>query len=233
MERDAQAALAKGAEGFGIRLTPRELDLFRLYLDELLEWNRHIRLTGVRSREGISIELLLDSLIPSPFLPGSGRLLDVGSGAGFPGIPLKIRFPGLDTTLLEAHSKKGSFLKQVIRRLGLTGIRVIRGRIEGKGALLRLEGYDLVTVRALAGLSRSVTWCAPHVRPEGLLVCFLGSKGREVLRESRGVIRDAGLEVERVIPYVLPGREAARCGVVFRKRPEGTKKAREEAPGLV
>lgn len=205
------------ARDFGLHLSQYHLNLFRIYLTELKDWNQRINLTGLKSSERMVIELFLDSLIPVPFLPDTGRMLDVGSGAGFPGIPLKIYRPQLMTHLLETNSKKVSFLKQVIRLLGLKEIHVIKGRIEKDGGTLHPEGYHLITARALAGLSKTVAWCSPFLRPSGLLVSFLGSHAEEDLKGCERIMEANRMVIYRKIPYILPGKRSKRNTVIFKK----------------
>jgi 16S rRNA (guanine527-N7)-methyltransferase len=199
--------LANGAASFGIRLSSSELRLFKLYLEELWEWSRRFNLTGLKTRERIVIELFLDSLIPAPFLPARATMLDVGSGAGFPGLPLKIRQPGLQAYLLEANSKKAGFLKQVTRMLELQGVGVIRGRVE---AHQPTPGYEVITARAVASLNRTLLWCSPLLSDGGILVVFLGLEGEKDMERSEGVLDACGLRVNRKISYILPGRKAQR-----------------------
>ena len=163
------------------------------------------------------IELFLDSLIPATFLPDSGRLLDVGSGAGLPGIPLNIYSPRLSTHLLEINSKKGSFLKHVIRLLRLKEVIVIKGRIEKEGCNLHPKGYHVITARAVADLSQIITWCAPFLRSGGLLVSFLGQKADEELVKSGEVMEKQGISLLQAIPYFLPGKKSGRNTMVFQK----------------
>jgi 16S rRNA (guanine527-N7)-methyltransferase len=178
---DEIRALRRKSLGYGIELSEDQLSLFQIYLDELCVWNRRMNLTGLSHRERMVFELFLDSLIPAPHLVGTGRLLDVGSGAGFPGIPLKICKPRLKAHLLEANSKKVSFLKQVIRLLNLDETEVIRGRIEKDGGSLHPDGYHLITARALAPLGRTIAWCAPLLTPGALLVSFMGGGVKDEL----------------------------------------------------
>jgi len=202
----------------GIDLSPQQLATFRRYLDELWDWNRHINLTGLTRRERIVIELFLDSLIPVPFLPDRGSLLDVGSGAGLPGLPLKICKPELKVHLLEPNAKRVSFLNHVIGLLGMEGIEVIRGRIERDRSLLAPEGYDVVTARALADLDQIIVWCGPVLRPDGQLIGFLGQQGeRELERRWNSFIKQ-DLEPVRTKTYLLPQRESKRTVVILRKR---------------
>jgi 16S rRNA (guanine527-N7)-methyltransferase len=191
--------------------------LIRIYLNELWEWNQRVNLTGLSGRERIAIELFLDSLIPAPYLPKSGKTLDAGSGAGFPGLPLKIMMPGWDMCLLEANRKKVSFLKHVIRLMKIQGIEAVKGRIEAKEIQTLLGGYDIITARALAPLSQTVAWCAPFLRPEGLLVCFLGAESREALAEAEEVMKSYRLVLDKAIPYILPGGKRERHTLILRR----------------
>jgi len=177
-----------------------------------------MNLTGLTSRQKIIQDLLFDSLIPSTFLPETGRLLDVGSGAGFPGIPLKICKPSLTTHLMEANSKKVSFLKQVIRLTKLRRIDVIRGRIEKDGSRLHPEGYHIITARALAHLPQALKWCAPHLISGGMIINFQGSRFDNVLEESSDVIKKHCLILDKSIPYSLPGKDSQRHLLIFIKR---------------
>ena len=206
------------ARDFGIELPLQHLNLFCIYLTELMDWNQRINLTGLKSNKRVVIELFLDSLIPAPFLPDAGGMLDVGSGAGFPGIPLKIYRPQLETHLFEKTSKKVSFLKQVIRLLGLNGIHVIKGRIEKNGDTLHPDGYPLITARALAGLHQTIEWCSPFLLPGGLLVSFLGSRAEEDLKECQQIMEENRILIHRKIPYLLPGKRSKRNTVIFKKR---------------
>ena len=206
--------LFQSAERLGIELSDHQLDLFRIYLEELWSWNRKFNLTGLEDRRRMVIELFLDSLIPSPFLPGEGDLLDVGSGAGFPGLPLKIHCPLRNTFLLEPNSKKVSFLRHVIRLIRLEEIHTIKSRVEHlpKGAR-----YDMVTARALAEFGKTLESCAPLVKDGGLLVLYLGARAEENLRESERSVADQDLRVCKKISYTLPGKRSERHTVIFQK----------------
>lgn len=217
MKGDELEALYHNALGYGIELSQHQLDLFRIYLDELLDWNRKMNLTGISKRERIVNELILDSLIPAPYLTGKGRMLDVGSGAGFPGLPIKIYNSHLETQLLEANSKKVSFLKQIIRLLKLDNIEVVKGRIERNCNNLHPSGYDFITARAVARLDKTIEWCTPFLSPDGLLVCFLGNPAWEVLKKNQQTIAEHTLTLYRIVPYFLPGKRAKRNSVILKK----------------
>jgi len=177
-----------------------------------------MNLTGLSHRERMVFELFLDSLVPAPHIAEKGRLLDVGSGAGFPGIPLKICKPQLNAHLLEASGKKVSFLKQVVRLLSLEKTEVIRGRIERDPGILHPDGYHLITARALAPMGQSIMWCAPLLRSGGFLVSFMGGRFEDELKENRQVIRDHGLTIHKKISYILPGKATERATIILEKK---------------
>jgi len=206
------------AKKYGIVLSEYQLGLFQTYLDELWEWNQRTNLTGLSNRKRIAFELLLDSLIPAPFLSQRGTLLDVGTGAGFPGIPLKIYNPDLVVHLLDANFKKGSFLKQAIRLLGVNDTAVITDRIEEASNSLLPEGYDIITARALARFGQAITWCAPKLAPGGLFVSYLGGRAKAELREYQEIIDEHNLVLHKRIPYILPGMDSERMAVIFRNK---------------
>ena len=218
MFEDEIRVLGEKSLDYGIELTEDQLTLFQIYLDELWAWNRRMNLTGLSHRERMVFELFLDSLIPAPHLSETGRLLDVGSGAGFPGLPLKICKPQLKVHLLEASSKKVSFLKQIIRLLKLDETEVIRGRIESVRGGLHPDGYHLITARAVAPLSQNIAWCAPLLSEGGVLVSFLGGDAEDRLKENRQVIEDHDLFIGKKIPYRLPGGKGERTTIIFQKK---------------
>ena len=203
---------------YGVELSEEQLGLFQIYLDELCAWNRRVNLTGLSHRERMVVELFLDSVVPVPHLIEKGRLLDAGSGAGFPGIPLKICKPGLSAHLLEANAKKVSFLKQVIRLLNLDETEVIRGRIEKDVDRLHPDRYHLITARALAPVAQTIAWCAPLLRPGGHLISFIGGRIEDALKENQHIMEEHGLTIYKRIPYALPGRASERTTIIFERR---------------
>ena len=217
MNRKEKDLLRTWACDFGAELSGPQLRLLGIYLNELWLWDKRMNLTGLTTRERIIKELLLDSLLPSPFLPEKGHLLDVGSGAGFPAIPLKISRNKISFHLIEAKAKKVSFLKQAIRLLGLKGIEVIRGRIEKDIKVLRPEGYNVITARALAHLPQTLAWCSPFLIPGGAIVNFQGSRFEHALTESSDVMKRERLFLYKSIPYILPGKDSQRHILIFKK----------------
>jgi 16S rRNA (guanine527-N7)-methyltransferase len=214
--------LGAEAKKYGIELSESQLRLFQVYLDELWAWNQRTNLTGLSSRKRITIELFLDSLIPAPFLVKSGSLLDVGTGAGIPGIPLKILSPRLIAHLLDANFKKGSFLKQVVRLLGVNETMVITERVEDAEDILLPQGYHIVSARALSRFGQAIKWCAPKLTPGGLFVSYLGRRAEAELREYQGIIDEYNLVQHKEISYVLPGMDSKRTVVIFKKKDDSS-----------
>ena len=198
-------------------LSPSALDGLTVFLDELTRWNARINLTGLKSRERIIHELLLDCFVPVPFLPKNGTLLDVGAGAGFPGLVLKICNPSLSVSLLEPNGKKATFLRHVIRLCGLGQIQVIQARAESGTGMLASEGYHVVTARALAGLEEALRLCVPWVRREGLLVSFQGADAAARLEACRPLIDASGLVLFKNLAYPVPGKPEKRQVLLFRR----------------
>lgn len=205
------------AAELGLVISVAQRNLFSIYLEELWDWNKKVNLTGLTSIESVIRELLLDSLIPSPFLPQQGWLLDIGSGAGFPAIPLKIHNPDIKMHLFETNVKRVSFLRQIIRSTGLSDIEVLRGRIERDTSLLNEKGYHAVTTRAVANMKLTLEWSAPHLRSHGLLFNFQGSNYEKDLRESSAVMNHNQLYFHSAIPYKLPGKTALRNLIILKK----------------
>jgi 16S rRNA (guanine527-N7)-methyltransferase len=202
--------LQEKAADYGVILGKEQLDLFDTYIKELIEWNSRMNLSGIKDRGRIILELFLDSLVPAPYLPVKGRLLDVGSGAGFPAIVIKILIPTLNVKLVEANAKKTSFIKQVIRLLKLSDVEVINGRIENIGDKLSPEGFDIVTSRAWTNLNQFARLCSSLLLPGGMLVYYSGSSIDESLINSEFFIEEQRLSLDRLIPYRLPGMDAGR-----------------------
>ncbi len=159
--------------------------------------------------------LILDSLVPLPAIPERGRLLDLGSGGGFPAIPLKICRPHLQFQLLEPSNKKAVFLRHAVRMLGLKRIEVISARIEDSGAKLASDGYRVITARAVTSLQNTLQWGGRWLADDGILITFQGDSWKSVLEQSDDMIKRERLALSRTIPYRLPGMTGERTVLIF------------------
>lgn len=213
--------LKRGAHHFGIPLSEEQLGLFNIFLEGLWLWNQRINLTGIANRREMVIKLLLESLVALPYLPSSGTLLDVGSGAGIPGLPFKIARPQYEVHLLESKAKKVSFLKDMIRKTGLKNIEAFQGRAEKSNELPTLfNTYDIVSARALAPLAKTIGLCSPRIGLKGMLVTFQGPAVHHAIANSQKVLDDLGLGVETNAPYRLPETREKRYLLILKRCPQ-------------
>jgi len=219
MKPEDRQFLKKGASEFGTMLSEKQLCLFDVFLEGLWSWNKRMNLTGISEKREMIIKLLLDPLVALPYLSPGGTVLDIGSGAGIPGLPLKIGRPELEVHLLESKAKKISFLKDMIRKLGLKGIEACQGRAEKNADLPTLfDFYDIVTVRALAPLKKTITICSPYLEPGSLLVTFKGSSLDREIEESKQVMKELHLNISNKVLYSLPETPGKRSLLILKKR---------------
>jgi len=217
MEPENQELLIEGARTFGIRLNEIQGEAFDLYLRELLKWNQKINLTAIRSEKGIVLKHFLDSLSVTPHLPKTASLLDIGSGAGFPGIPLKIALPSLGITLIDSVQKKIDFQRHITRRLGLKGVEVIHGRVQDKDILHKMTGrFDAVISRAFSDLETFGQLAFPFLRKGGTLLAMKG----EVDQEEMGLLlrgEKTRYRLRRIASFFLPQSSIKRSILLFEK----------------
>ena len=201
---EARNLLERGVRAMGLDLAPEQIEQFLAYLALLLKWNRKMNLTALRSPREIIIHHFLDSLLLLPHLPQNVRLLDIGSGAGFPGIPLKIARPGLTITLAEATAKKVSFLKEAVRRLGLSGMNLIPVFLGKEPVALPPEvSWDFFVSRGvkLEAVLRAVT---PFWGPAQRLLLMKGPDWREEIEKLGPLLKKQQVGVERTVLSANP-----------------------------
>ncbi|MBN1932011.1 MAG: 16S rRNA (guanine(527)-N(7))-methyltransferase RsmG [Desulfobacterales bacterium] len=164
-----------------IDIEKEKVDQLAIYALELSRWNQKVNLTAITDPVEIAVKHFLDSIAPEPFIPPSALMLDIGSGSGFPGIPLKILLPSLSVTLIDASRKKASFLSHIIRNLKLQDIQAFHMRAEDlarKRALVK--GYDVIICRALSSLKTFIVMASPLLAKDGMIVAL---KGNDVKKE--------------------------------------------------
>lgn len=221
---DDLAILQGAAAAFGLSLTSGQLETLGRYRELLLDWNERINLTAITDPAAIVTHHFLDSLACLLAVPpdrrGAARVIDVGSGAGFPGIPLAIALPDWQVTLLEATGKKVRFLEEAARTLQLGNAHALQGRAEEVAHLTAYRGrYDIATARAVAALPTLLEYCAPFLRPGGLLL--LPKKGdlSEELEAGRraAAFLSTSLCDPVSVPFfsderiIVPGRQRRPC----------------------
>lgn len=214
------ASFADRLEKAGLTLSPHQMDLFEAYRALIKEWNAKIDITAITEDREIDNKHFIDSL--SIFrqikTPSQARVMDMGSGGGFPGIPMKIYEPGLEMTLIDSLKKRVDFLREVVDRLGLEGIRCIHARAED---LLRdpkeRESYDLVVSRAVAPLPTLLEYCLPGVKINGQFIAMKGPGGQEEVIQSDRAIKTLGGHLERVDRFLWTEDSYQRTLVLIQK----------------
>ncbi len=200
-------------------LNTDQKEQFEKYYDLLIQWNANINLTAVTERDEVWLKHFFDSLSISDHLDMNeiNSVIDVGTGAGFPGIPLKIAFPHIHLTLLDSLNKRVGFLQEVVDFLNLSDVRCIHGRAEelGHDPDYR-EKYDLCVSRAVANLSSLSEFCIPFVRPGGLFVPYKSEKAEEEILQAGFAIDTLGGRIENVKEFIL-GDQYSRCLIMIRK----------------
>ena len=222
-------SLTEGARAIGVELDARQMEQFAAYSQLLLEANRRVNLTAITEPEAVERLHFLDSLTAVAGLPeaalNGGRVLDVGSGAGFPGVPLKIAFPGVRMELLEATGKKATFLRGLVAELGLEDVAVHHGRAEDLGREASLRGaFDAVLARGLAKLATLAELSLPFLRVGGALVAHKTESAAGEIAAAGAAIAVLGGEAASVVPVAAPGLGEGRTLVVVGKvgeTPEG------------
>lgn len=228
------------AKEAGIELTQGQVGKFLLFLGELKEWNRKFNLTAIDDEEEILVRHFIDSLfcvvrIPPEIQKKIGKVIDIGSGAGFPGIPIKIYRPLLEMALLEATGKKVEFLRFISAKLGFeNSLEVIHGRAEDCGKNLDYrEKYDLAVSRAVSELAILAEYSLPFVRPGGIFISQKGGEIDQELREAEKAIRVLGGKLAQVIPYRLRVRkEELAMKLVLIDKVEKTPDTYPRRPGV-
>lgn len=205
---------------WGLRLTPAQAEAFAVYERELLDWNTRFNLTAIREPEAIRLKHFLDSLSLVALLRerGAASLIDVGTGAGFPGLALKIALPSLRVTLVESVGKKAGFCRHVAGVLGMRGVEVLAERAEtlGQRAAHR-ERHDVAVARAVAALPVLAEYLLPLVRVGGCMVAMKDAGAEDDLAAAAPAIATLGGDAGAVIPLALPGIDRPRCLVVVEK----------------
>lgn len=207
-------------ELFGVSLSAVQLAQFHRYSELLLAWNERLNLTAITQPVDVYRKHFLDSLSVVAIMGQDvqGQLLDVGSGAGLPGLAIKILFPHLHVTLCDALQKRVHFLSEVIVQLNLQGIEAVHGRAEDLSQLPAYrDRYQWVVARAVARLSTLCEWCLPFVEPGGQFVALKGPAVASEVAECEGAARALCAKVDQVFAYTLPEQAGERHLVAFRK----------------
>ena len=216
MEQIFADKMIKGAENLGISLSKEQIEKFYSYYEILNEWNKVMNLTGITDYEEVYEKHFVDSLALAKVmdLRRVDRIIDIGTGAGFPGIPLKIVFPHLEVVLLDSLRKRVHFLDEVIQKLGLQKISTLHGRAEDYARMPEYrEKFDLCVSRAVANLAVLSEYCIPYVCVGGCFVSYKSGNIDEEIKQAGTSIRVLGGNLEAVEKFCLPQSEIERSFV--------------------
>ncbi|MGL6105678.1 16S rRNA (guanine(527)-N(7))-methyltransferase RsmG [Romboutsia sp.] len=217
---DNREMLKKGLEDLGIDTNDKMLEDFKIYREILVDWNQKMNLTGIEDEKEVYIKHFLDSISSTTngYIRDGISIIDVGTGAGFPGLPLRICLNNIQLTLLDSLNKRINFLQEVSNNLDIDDIKFIHGRAEdfGKDEEYR-EQYDVATARAVAGLPVLIEFCVPFVKVGGYFVCLKGPNANLELEESKAAMEVLGLEFIEKIDVELPESDLKHNILVFKK----------------
>ena len=225
--------MIKDFSSFGIELTDKQLEQFDQYYQLLIEWNEVMNLTAITEFNDVCKLHFVDSISSYKFFDFKKEeysLVDIGTGAGFPGIPLKIVFPNLNVTLLDSLNKRLNFLNVVIDQLGLneTGsIKTLHGRAEDyctvKEGSLR-ETFDIAVSRAVANMSTLSEYCLPYVKVGGSFIAYKSEKAQDELKDAKGAIHLLGGKLLSAEEFLLPDSDVSRTICIVEKKENTSKK---------
>jgi 16S rRNA (guanine527-N7)-methyltransferase len=220
MQMEFREALIAGGQALGVEIRQDMLDLFGFHYEALMEFGRQTNLTSIEGKEEVAVKHFLDSLTCSKAIEirDDWDVVDIGTGAGFPGVPLKVERPSLALTLLESSQKRVRFLELLVSKLGLSDTEVIWGRAEDVGRMGRhRENYDLAVARGVAELAVLAELCLPFVRVGGAFVAFKGPGVEHELPKAMKAMEIMGGRMEKIVRMALPWDYGERCIVITRK----------------
>lgn len=208
-----------------IDISEGQIKQFEKYYEFLVEKNKFMNLTAITEKEDVIVKHFIDSIAVIPYLKEMGffekenlSIIDIGTGAGFPGIPLKIMLPDVNFTLLDSLNKRVAFLNEVVDLLGLDKINPVHGRAEDFASNnLYREKYDLCVSRAVANLSTLSEYCIPFINNNGLFISYKAGDSEEEINNSKNAIKLLGGKIRKVEEFVLPESDANRVFVIVKK----------------
>lgn len=196
-------------------LDENKIDKFYRYMNLLIEWNKKVNLTAIIEPSEIILKHFIDSLTIAKYIKDKERVIDVGTGAGFPGIPISIVKEDVNITLLDSLNKRILFLNEVIKFLNLKQIEAVHGRVE-EFAKKERESYDIATSRAVAPLNILLEYLLPLVKVDGKCICMKGSNVEEI-EEAQNALKVLGGKIEKIEKITLPKSDIMRNIIIIRK----------------
>ena len=227
--------MSKSAEDVGLKLTSEQYEKFIIYMRLLQEWNEKINLTAIVEDEEVIKKHFIDSIkaFKRDEFKTAKTLIDVGTGAGFPGLPIAIMRDDIKVTLLDSLNKRVSFLNTVINKLGLSNVTTIHSRAEDGARNIKLrENFDIATSRAVANMSVLAEFCLPYVKTNGSFIALKGPSVDQEIKESMGAIKILGGELKDICEVNIEDTELRHNLVVVKKIKECSKKYPRKAGSI-
>lgn len=217
-KEDFKRIMIENLKEINIYLSDFQLEQFYNYMNILIEWNKFMNLTGITDPKEIIIKHFIDSLTVLDKIDRNNTIIDVGTGAGFPGIPIKIASPDTEVVLLDSLNKRVNFLNEVIKKLQLKGIKTIHGRAEDYGRDKNYrEKYDVAIARAVAPLNILLEYLMPFVRVKGKCLCMKGANSEEEISLSKRAIEKLGGKLIYTEEFLIPNTDMKRKIVEIEK----------------
>ncbi len=199
-------------------INSEEEKLLDIYMKLLLEWNEKMNLTAITQKDDIIVKHFIDSLSILKYIENNQNIIDVGTGAGFPGIPVKIMNDTLKITLVDSLNKRVNFLNEVIKVLNLKQTNTVHARAEDLGRMEEYrEKFDIATSRAVANLSTLLEYLMPFIKVGGKCICMKGANIEEELKNAENAIKELGGKVEKVNNFILPNSDIERNIIIIKK----------------
>ena len=222
---DCNKKLNEKLKLININISEDEIENFKIYMELLLEWNEKINLTAITDENDIVLKHFVDSLTIKKYISENEKIIDIGTGAGFPGIPLAIMNKYNEITLMDSLNKRIVFLNDVIDKLKLNNVKAIHSRAEELARNKNhREKYDVAVSRAVANLSTLVEYMLPFVRIGGKCICMKGPNIEEELKNAKKAIKELGGEVIKIENFKLPESDNERNIVIIKKIRETSSK---------
>ncbi len=216
--KEFEQTMSENLKQLNIELSNVQIEQFYDYMNILIEWNKVMNLTGITEPKEIIIKHFIDSLTVLNKIDKQSKIIDVGTGAGFPGIPIKIAFPKTEVVLLDSLNKRINFLNEVIEKLKLKNIKTIHGRAEdnGKDKMYR-EKYDIAIARAVAPLNILLEYLMPFVKVNGKCICMKGSNSEEEIKNSNNAVKILGGKVINKEEFFITNTDIKRSIIEIEK----------------
>jgi len=215
--------IISGAKIFNVNVGLKEVRQFSIHAGELVKWNLKINLTAITDPFEVAVKHFIDSIAPAGIIPAGASMLDIGSGGGFPGIPLKVVIPTLSVSLVDSSRKKITFLKHIIRRTGLEDIEALQGRVEELAGSIKM--FDVIICRAFSSLEMFVGSALPLLAPNGIIISLKGKINPQEIEEvrvmsdrKRGSGKITGTLIDiKIKKYLLPYVDSERTLMIIKK----------------